>query len=262
MEQRNDKAEAPIGFFDSGVGGLSVFRAVVELLPSENTVYLADTANCPYGPRPPGEVAELSLRCTERLLGEGSKLVVVACNTATAGAIDLLRSTWPDIPFVGMEPAVKPAALHSRTGVVGVLATSGTFHGRLYQETCRRFAADTNVLMCVADDFVQLVEAGDFDSPAARETVRRRIEPLLAAGADHLVLGCTHFPFLAPLMEDIAAGRAVLVDPAPAVARQTRRLLEARGMLNPSRSQPSRRFLSTEKGAVFDAMVERVCRLL
>ena len=257
MEERNDKAKSPIGFFDSGVGGLSVFRAVANLLPFENTLYLADTANCPYGPRPAGEIAELSRRCVERLLGEGCKLIVVACNTATAAAIDLLRTMWPDVPFVGMEPAVKPAALHSRSGVVGVLATSGTFHGRLYRETCRRFASGTNVLMSVADDFVRLVESGDLDSPAAREAVRRRVEPLLAAGADHLVLGCTHFPFLAPLIEEVSAGRAVVIDPSPAVARQTKRLLEARGLLNPSRLPPSRRFLSTGPSAVLDAMVSR-----
>ena len=164
-------------------------------------------------------------------------MVVVACNTATAAAIDILRAEWPDLPFVGKEPAVKPAALRSKSGVVGVLATQGTFHGRLYRETCARCARRTTVLMCVADEFVQLVERGELDGPRAEAVVRAKIEPLLAAGADHLVLGCTHFPHLAPLMTRLVAGRAELVDPSAAVARQARRLLAARDALNPSGGQ-------------------------
>ncbi len=222
---------APVGFFDSGVGGLCVREAFRRRLPHEDTVYIADTANCPYGNRPAAEIVRLARRHVRALLARGCKMVVVACNTATAAAIDDLRATWPDIPFVGMEPAVKPAVLRSRSGVVGVLATQGTFNGRLYRETCARFARKTTVLTCVADDFVELVERGETEGPRAEAAVRARVEPLLAAGADHLVLGCTHFPHLAPLIEKIAAGRAVLVDPAPAVALQVRRVLRARSLL-------------------------------
>ena len=224
----------PIGFFDSGVGGLCIRDAVRALLPREDTLYIADSAHCPYGNKSADEVRARSRELTQRLLAAGCKMVVVACNTATAAAIDALRAEWPDVPFVGMEPAVKPAALHSRTGVVGVLATQGTFNGRLYRETRARFAAKTTVLAAVADDWVQLVERGELTGARAEASVRAKVEPLLAAGADHLVLGCTHFPHLAPLIAQIAQGRAVIVEPSAAVARQVRRLLAARNLLNPS----------------------------
>ena len=225
---------APVGFFDSGVGGLCVREAFRRRLPHEDTVYIADTANCPYGNRPAAEIVRLARRHVRALLARGCKMVGVACNTATAAAIDDLRATWPDIPFVGMEPAVKPAVLRSKSGVVGVLATQGTFNGRLYRETCARFARKTTVLACVADDFVALVERGETSGPRAEAAVRARVEPLLAAGADHLVLGCTHFPHLKPLIEQVAAGRAKVIDPSDAVARQAERLLAERNLLNPS----------------------------
>ena len=235
-------AAAPIGFFDSGVGGLSVWRAVTRLLPHESTVYFADSANCPYGDKPAERIVELARGHARRLLDAGCKTVVVACNTATAAAIDALRAEWPAVPFVGVEPAVKPAALRSKSHVVGVLATAGTFHGRLYRETCGRCAKGATVLACVADDFVRLVERGDFDSPAAERAVRARVEPLLAAGADHLVLGCTHFPFLKPLVEKAAAGRAAVIEPSEAVARQVKRVLRTRGLLADAAQTPSHAF--------------------
>jgi glutamate racemase len=221
-----------VGFFDSGVGGLCVREAFRRRLPHEDTVSIADTANCPYGNRPAAEIVRLARRHVRALLARGCKMVVVACNTATAAAIDDLRATWPDIPFVGMEPAVKPAGLRSKGGIVGVLATAGTFGGRLYRETCARFAKKTRVLTCVADDWVTLVEKGETTGPRAEASVRACVEPLLAAGADHLVLGCTHFPHLKPLIERVAAGRAAVLDPSDAVARQAERLLAARGLLN------------------------------
>jgi len=232
---RSDRvAASPVGFFDSGVGGLCVREAFRKRLPHEDTVYIADTANCPYGNRPAAEIIRLARRHVRALLARGCKMVVVACNTATAAAIDVLRATWPDVPFVGMEPAVKPAVLRSKSGVVGVLATQGTFNGRLYRETCARFARKTTVLTCVADEFVSLVERGETTGPRAEAAVRARVEPLLAAGADHLVLGCTHFPHLKPLIEQVAAGRAKVVEPSDAVARQAERLLAERNLLNPS----------------------------
>ncbi|MGN0846818.1 MAG: glutamate racemase [Kiritimatiellia bacterium] len=225
-------ASDPIGFFDSGVGGLCIRDAVRALLPREDTVYIADSANCPYGNKPAEEIRALARGHVRFLLARHCKMVVVACNTATAAAIDALRAEWPEIPFVGMEPAVKPAALRSRTGVVGVLATQGTFNGRLYQETRARCAKRTTVLTVVADEFVTLVERGELEGARAEAIVRAKVEPLLAAGADHLVLGCTHFPHLGPLIARVAAGRAALVEPSAAVARQVRRLLAARGALN------------------------------
>jgi len=241
-------AERPVGFFDSGLGGLCIRDAFRRVCPYEDTVYVADSANCPYGNRPAAEVVKFAKAHVRTLIGKyGCKMVVVACNTATAAAIDTLRAMRPDFPFVGIEPALKPAALRSRTGVVGVLATAGTFQGRLYVETKARFAKNVTVLAAVADEFVLEVErlggrsVADL-APSERgriaRVVRAKVEPLLAAGADKLVLGCTHFPHLKPLIEQVAAGRAEVIDPSDAVARQARCVLAARGLLVPRRIRP------------------------
>ena len=242
--------ERPVGFFDSGVGGTCILDAFRRLCPDESTVYLADSANCPYGNRPADEIVRIAEANVEWLLARGCKMVVVACNTATAAAIDHLRAKYRDIPFVGLEPAVKPAALQSKTGVVGVLATAGTFGGRLYRETKEKFAKDVTVLATVADEFVDLVERGETEGPSAERTVRAKIEPLLAAGCDKIVLGCTHFPHLKPLIGRIAAGRAEVVDPSDAVARQARRVLASRGLLSKGASRACHEFVRTPTAAV------------
>ena len=247
-----------VGFFDSGIGGTCILRAFRKLCPDVATEYLADSAHCPYGNRPPEEIVRLSVANTEELLRRGCDVIVVACNTATAAAIDHLRAHWPDVPFVGIEPALKPAALKSKTGVVGVLATAGTFHGRLYNETKAKFARDVTVLAAVADEFVEIVEKLGREGTGNRErgtahpiprspfpvpcslfpvprslwsaeverVVRAKVEPLLRAGADRIVLGCTHFPHLKPVIEKVCAGRAEVIDPSDAVARQVRRVVE------------------------------------
>jgi len=212
---------------------MCVLEAFRKRLPLEKTIYIADTGYCPYGNKPANEIVARAKALTEQLLAQRCKMVVVACNTATAAAIDVLRATWPNVPFVGMEPAVKPAVMRSRSGTVGVLATAGTFGGRLYRETCARFAKNTRVIACVADDWVTLVENGETEGPRAEAAVRAAVEPLLAAGADHLVLGCTHFPHLKAVIERVADGRAVVLDPSDAVARQAERILAERGLLNP-----------------------------
>ena len=236
----------PVGFFDSGIGGTCILNAFRKLCPDEETVYIADSKNCPYGNKPAEEIVRLSEANVRKLLKRDCKMIVVACNTATAAAIDCLRAKYPQVPFVGLEPAVKPAALRSKTGVVGVLATAGTFHGRLYNETKAKFAKNVTVLATVADEFVTEVEKAyrglevqevlekldDPDCLAALEPiVRRRIEPLLKAGADKIVLGCTHFPHLKHVIEKVCAGRAEVIDPSEAVARQAKRVLKARGLL-------------------------------
>lgn len=224
-----------VGFFDSGVGGLSILEAFRKLCPQVQTEYIADSKHCPYGNKPPAEIIRLSEANTIELLRRGCSIIVVACNTATAAAIDYLRAKYPEVPFVGLEPAIKPAALKSRSGIVGVLATAGTFNGRLYNETKARFATKTTVLAVVADEFVVEVEKlkgrkiETLNAAKRRRLeriVRRRIEPLLKAGADKLVLGCTHFPHLKPLIEKVAAGRAEVIDPSLAVARQIKKVLE------------------------------------
>ena len=231
-------AESPVGFFDSGIGGRCILEAFQRLCPDEETIYIADTEHCPYGNRPPEEVFRLSEDCVRRLLEKNCKLIVVACNTATAAAIRHLRAAHPEIPFVGVEPAVKPAAAKSQTGVVAVLATAGTFRGRHYGETSARYASGVRVIEAIADEFVSLVERGETSGPEAERAVRARIEPLIESGADEIVLGCTHFPHLKPLIEKVCAGRAEVIDPSEAVARQIKRVLESHGLL---RTMPPRR---------------------
>lgn len=214
-----------VGFFDSGIGGTSILNAFKSLCPEVDTVYIADTENCPYGNKPKEKIIELSRRNVEKLLEKGCDIVVIACNTATAAAVDVLREEYPDVVFVGMEPAVKPAALNSKTGIIAVLATQGTFNGRLYQETSKRFAKDITLIATVADEFVELVERGETSGKKVEEIVRRRVEPLVASGADHIVLGCTHFPHLKNVIEQVVAGRAEIVDPSYAVAKRIKALI-------------------------------------
>ena len=231
-----------VGFFDSGIGGTCILNAFKRLCPDVETVYIADSENCPYGNKPAEEIIRLSEANVKKLLKKNCKMVVVACNTATAAAIDCLRAKYPDIPFVGLEPAIKPAALRSKSGVVGVLATAGTFHGRLYNATKAKFAKNATVLAVQADEFVTAVEKARVPgsiavdgrrllSASVEKMVRRRIEPLLRAGADKIVLGCTHFPHLKPVIERVCAGRAEVIDPSDAVARQAERVLKERGLL-------------------------------
>ena len=217
---------ATIGIFDSGSGGLSVYREIVKLLPYERYVYFADNAHCPYGEKSVEFIQDRARAITDLLLGRGADIIVVACNTATAAAIATLREAYPEVPFVGMEPAVKPAALGTKSGVIGVLATAGTLKGSKYLKTKGRFEEDVCIVEHVGVGFVELVENGILEGPEAFETVRASLQPLLDAGADRIVLGCTHYPFLRPVIEAIAGPGVQVIDPAPAVARQTVRLLE------------------------------------
>lgn len=214
----------PIALLDSGVGGLSILREVRRLLPAENLLYFADRANVPYGPRQLTEIRALTEGIVRFLLAHDAKTIVVACNAASAASLHYLRDTFPDVPFVGMEPAVKPAAEHTQSGVVGVITTEATFQGELFASVVGRFAQGVTVETQVCPDFVKLVEAGALDGDEARASVRARLEPLLAAGIDQLVLGCTHFPFLAGLLSEEAGPGVTIVDPGPAVARQVARV--------------------------------------
>lgn len=221
---------ATLGIFDSGAGGLSVYRELVKLLPQERYIYFSDNAHCPYGEKDAAYIQDRARAITEILLSLGADLIVVACNTATAAAIQVLRTEYPDVPFIGMEPAVKPAALGTKSGVIGVLATAGTLKGSKYLKTRGRFEDDVRIVEHVGEGFVELVEKGILDGPEAEAVVRTSVQPLLDAGADTLVLGCTHYPFLRSLIEKIAGPSVQVIDPAPAVARQTLRILEERGI--------------------------------
>jgi len=214
-----------IGIFDSGVGGLSVLRAIRALRPDVNIHFVADQAHVPYGSRPLEQVREFATGITNYLLEDGADLVVAACNAASAAALHNLRENFPHIPFVGMEPAVKPAANLSSTGTVGVLATPATFQGKLYASVVERFAANVQVLTSTCSGLVQCIEAGDLDGLATRSVLEEALNPMLEAGADSIVLGCTHYPFVIPLIRSIVGSSVEIIDPSPAVARQVDRLL-------------------------------------
>ena len=207
-----------IGLFDSGSGGLSVLREIVRLLPDERYVYYSDNAHCPYGEKSPEYIRERCRTIVRLLLDKGADIIVVACNTATAAAIKTLRDEFP-VRFIGMEPAVKPAALGTRTGVVGVLATAGTLKGSKYLTTKGSFEDGCTIVEHVGQGFVELVEKGDLDSPHTEAVVRESLQPLLDAGADTIVLGCTHYPFLLDTLRRLAGPGIRFIDPAPAVAR-------------------------------------------
>lgn len=219
-----------IGIFDSGSGGLSVLREVLKLLPGEKFVYYADNANCPYGEKTPEFTQSRCRAITEYLLSRGARIIVVACNTATAAAITTLRNEYP-VKFIGMEPAVKPAALSSKTGVIGVLATAGTLKGSKYLTTKGIYEDDVEIVEHVGQGFVELVENGVLDGPQAEETVRKSLQPLLDAGADRIVLGCTHYPFLRNVIQRIAGPDVQIIDPAPAVAKHLIEVMKEEGLL-------------------------------
>jgi len=213
-----------IGVLDSGVGGISVWKELVSIMGGEDYIYFSDGAFCPYGPKKPDTVRKRVADICGFLIDYGAEVIVVACNTATAAAITYLRSHF-DIPFVGMEPAIKPAVLCSRSGVVGVLATAGTLKGRLYLDTLARFAGEVKVIERVGTGLVEFVERGIFEGEVVEAILRSYIEPMLAQGADNIVLGCTHYPFLSGTIEKIVGDRARVINPAPAVARQCRNIL-------------------------------------
>lgn len=220
---------ASIGIFDSGSGGLSVLREIRKILPQERFIYWSDNAHCPYGEKTAGYIIDRSRAITDFMLSKGARAVVVACNTATAAAIATLRAEY-DIPFVGMEPAVKPAASGTRSGVVGVLATAGTLSAPKYLNIKGQYADAVRIAESVGRGFVELVESLELDGPHAEEVVRASLEPLLEAGADTIVLGCTHYPFLLPVMQRIAPRGVKFIDPAPAVARRLKDVLEQAGI--------------------------------
>jgi len=248
---------APIGVFDSGVGGISVLREIRALLPHENLVYYADSGHCPYGGKPQAEIQARAAVITDFFLARATKLIVVACNTATIAAVEMLRATYP-IPFVGMEPAVKPAVALSKTGVVGVLATGAALAGEKFHKLVAEHARGVRVITQPCPGLVEQVERGDLDSTRTRALISQYTRPLLAQGADVLVLGCTHYPFLRPLLQDVAGATVTLVDTGEAVARQTRRLLERERLLAGGSEPGSIEWHSSGNAADF----ERVRRLL
>lgn len=223
---RLKKQDGPIGIFDSGVGGLSVLREVRRQLPGEDLIYIADQAHVPYGDRSKEEVFGFSSGIARYLIKKQVKLMIIACNTASAVALADLRLEYPSLPFVGMEPAVKPAAAETNSGVVGVLATPATFQGDLYSSTVERFARGVKILQDTCPGLVDQIEAGGISSSETRKILTKALHPMLAEGVDEIVMGCTHYPFVIPLIQEIVGDDVEVIDPAPAVARQAGRLLD------------------------------------
>lgn len=233
----------PIGLFDSGIGGTSIFREIHALMPYENTLYLADSANAPYGDKSQSEIVRLSIKNTEYLIEQGCKLVVVACNTATTNAIKVLRAQF-DIPIVGIEPAIKPAALQTQTKAIGVLATRGTLSSELFHATTIIYNKDIKVIEQVGEGIVKLIEHGEIDSVAMDELLQQYTAPMIAANIDYLVLGCTHYPYLLPKLLKLLPKQVKIIDSGRAIARQTKSILEQRHLLNPSTEPSHHQFYS------------------
>ncbi|MDY6875201.1 MAG: glutamate racemase [Chloroflexota bacterium] len=247
-----------ISIFDSGVGGLSVWREIAHQLPHEDTLYLADQAHVPYGYRRLSEVREFSEGITRFLLHQGTKTVIIACNTASAAALHHLRRTFSAVPFVGMEPAVKPAVERTSSGTVGVIATQSTFQGQLFASLVERYAGDVRVLTQVCPGLVEAVEAGALDTPETGALLQQCLTPLIEARVDQLVLGCTHYPFLRPAIERVVGASVTVIDPAPAVARQTARVLAQRGLGTNRNRAGHHLFYTSGDVTAFSTMIERL----
>lgn len=248
----------PIGIFDSGIGGLTVMAAIRQALPTERLLYFGDNAHVPYGPRSLEEVRRFSHGIARALLDRECKLVVIACNTASAAALTSLRDAFTNVPFVGMEPAVKPAVEHTHTGVVGVIATVATFQSALYASVVERFSQGVEVLHQPCPGLVKQIEAGEFDAPATEVMLRGWLEPMLARNIDALVLACTHYPIVRPLIERIVGPGVRVIDPAPAIARQVERLLHRDGLAAPNDASDGSTLWTSGDPGEFAAMVDRL----
>jgi glutamate racemase len=246
----------PIGIFDSGLGGLAVLKEVRQQLPLESIVYIADQGRLPYGPRPIAEIRLFSEQITRFLIEQDVKVVVVACNTASSAALSHLRAAFPNMPFVGMEPAVKPAAEQTQSHRVGVIATQSTVQSEVFASVVERFAKGVDVLPRACPGLVTQVEAGEFDSPITNQLLHEYLDPLLALGIDSLVIGCTHFTFLTPAIQRIVGPNVRIIDPAPAVARQAARIINATSTTD----EPSKIAAFTTGLSDTDSMAERLIR--
>lgn len=234
---------APVGVFDSGVGGLSVLREIRQCLPHESLLYLADSAHVPYGEKSPEYIRERCRVIAAFLVEQGAKALVVACNTATAAGVAELRQCYPLMPIIAMEPAVKPAAQATRSGVVGVLATTGTLKSARFAALLDRFAADVRVITQPCPGLVERIEAGELRSAETRAMLLGWVEPLLAQGCDTLILGCTHYPFVRPLLKQLLPSDVRLIDTGAAVARHLKEMLAERHLL--ASGEATQRFYSS-----------------
>ncbi|MHB1195763.1 MAG: glutamate racemase [Lutibacter sp.] len=247
----------PIGLFDSGIGGTSIWKEVVKLLPNENTIYLADSKNAPYGEKSSEEIIALSVKNTEFLLSKGCKLIIVACNTATTNAIDYLRKNYT-IPFIGIEPAIKPAALLSKTGAIGILATKGTLSSKLFEKTTKEYTKNITTIEQDGEGLVPLIEEGKLNSPEINELLLKYIKPMLNFNIDHLVLGCTHYPYLIPQIKKIIGENITIIDSGEAVAKQTKAILEKHNLLSTTTTKSLHQFYTNSETKVLKEILSDV----
>lgn len=236
----------PIGIFDSGVGGLSIWHEIVGLLPNENTIYFADSKNAPYGQKTKEKIIEFSIKNTELLLERGCKLIVVACNTATTNAIKYLRTNY-DVPFIGIEPAIKPAALQTKNNIVGVLATQGTLSSELFNNTSQNISDGIMIIEQIGEGLVPLIEEGKKDSLEMENLLQLYLKPMIEKNIDYLVLGCSHYPFLIPQIRNIVGKNVTIIDSGEAVARQTKAVLKKNDLLNNSNLKANHELFSNSK---------------
>ena len=247
-------SKRPIGIFDSGVGGTSIWKEIHTLLPNENTIYLADSINAPYGPKGKDAIIKLSIKNTEYLLSKNCRHIVVACNTATTNAIDYLRNTY-NVPFIGIEPAIKPAALQTKTNAIGILATKGTLSSALFSKTSGLFASNINVVEQVGEGIVEFIENGKLYSDEMKSLLKIYLQPMIDANIDYLVLGCTHYPYLMPLLVDLLPNNVKIIDSGEAVARQTKAVLKQHKLLNTQIPNPKSQFFTNGNPAVMQSLL-------
>lgn len=246
---------ASIGIFDSGVGGTSIWKEIVKMLPNENTIYLSDSKNAPYGNKPKSDILKLAIKNTDFLLEKGCKLIVVACNTATTNAIAYLRENY-DIPFIGIEPAIKPASIHTKTNVIGVLATKGTLTSELFENTSKSIREKNTIKKVVGTGLVELIESGKIESKEMRDLLYKYINPLLEANADCIVLGCTHYPYLIPQIKKITGDNFQIIDSGEAVARQTKAVLKKYKLENKIAKVTKHQFFINTNKTVLESLLD------
>jgi glutamate racemase len=250
----------PIGLFDSGIGGTSIWKEIHELLPYEDTIYLADSKNAPYGQKSKEEIIDLSIKNTEYLLNQNAKIIVVACNTATTNAIKELRTKY-DVPFIGIEPAIKPAAVNSKKHVIGILATQGTLNSELFHQTAEKFH-DTKIIEQIGHGLVGLIENGEIHSKEMDMLLHQYLEPMIDANIDYLVLGCSHYPYLIPQIQKILPKDIQIIDSGEAVARQTKSVLSESNALNPGKDRGEAVFYSNSNSKVLSEILNNEYRVI
>jgi len=244
-----------IGIFDSGIGGTSIFKEIHALLPNENSIYLADSKYAPYGNKSKQEIIELSIKNTEYLLSKHCKLIVVACNTATTNAVSHLRATY-DVPFIGIEPAIKPAALNTQTKAIGILATKGTLSSDLFHKTTDLYSNGIKVIEQIGDGIVPLIEEGKATSKEMKALLIEHLQPMIDANIDYLVLGCTHYPYVLPLLLELLPKHVKIIDSGLAVAKQTKIILERNQLLNTTIKTAENLFYTNTNTVVLNDILE------